>query len=34
VLISWRFLGERLYAMQVLGGAFGMVAVTAFALAG
>ncbi len=34
VLISWRFLGERLYALQVLGGAFGVVAVTAFALAG
>ena len=34
VLISWRFLGERIYAMQVLGGAFGMAAVTAFALAG
>lgn len=34
VVISWRFLGERIYAVQVLGGAFGMAAVTAFALAG
>jgi drug/metabolite transporter (DMT)-like permease len=34
VVISWRFLGERLYAVQALGGAFGMAAVTAFALAG
>ena len=34
VVISWRFLGERLYVMQALGGAFGVVAVTAFALAG
>ena len=34
VVISWRFLGERLHAVQVLGGVFGMAAVTAFALAG
>lgn len=34
VVISWRFLGERLYVMQALGGAFGVGAVTAFALAG
>jgi len=34
VVISWRFLGERLHAVQVLGGAFGMAAVTAFAMAG
>lgn len=34
VVISWRFLGERIHAVQVLGGAFGTAAVTAFALAG
>ena len=34
VVISWRFLGERLHAVQVLGGVFGMAAVTAFAMAG
>ncbi len=34
VVIAWRFLGERLYLLQAVGGAFGVAAVVAFALAG
>ncbi len=34
VVISWRFLGERLYLLQAVGGLFGVAAVVAFALAG
>ena len=30
--IAWRFLGERVAPLQVLGGAFGVASVVAFAL--
>ena len=33
VLVSWRFLGERLYPLQAVGGIFGAVAVVCFSLA-
>ncbi len=32
VLVSWRFLGERLYRIQAVGGLFGVAAVVCFAL--
>jgi len=34
VLLAWKFLGERLYPLQALGGAFGVAAVVCFSLAG
>jgi len=34
VAIAWRFLGERLYPLQAIGGAFAVAAVLAFAMAG
>ncbi|HCV33961.1 MAG TPA: hypothetical protein DGF10_04775 [Acidimicrobiaceae bacterium] len=33
VLVSWRFLGERLYPLQALGGFFGTIAVVCFSMA-
>ena len=34
VVIAWRFLGERLYPVQAVGGVFAVAAVLAFATAG
>ena len=34
VAIAWRFLGERLYPLQAVGGVFGVAAILAFAIAG
>jgi len=34
VAIAWRFLGERLYPLQAVGGVFAVAAIFAFALAG
>ena len=33
VAVSWRFLGERLYRIQAIGGLFGLAAVACFSLA-